>query len=115
MSDEQSLKETQRIGRREERLELLRRFHQSRMTRKAFAEKHGVVLSTLDYWLTRERRNGLAGAGDVPMVFSEVKMRGQGLTEQVGWAMEVISPAGYTVRSREALAGGLLIRLLRVR
>ncbi len=114
MENEKSSQDRQRFARAEERAEMLRQFHESGLTRKAFAEKQGVVLSTLDYWLTREKRNRVGAPSEVSMVFSELKLKGQSLTAESAWAMEVVSTGGVTVRSREVLPAGLLIRLLRL-
>jgi transposase-like protein len=95
------------------RAELLREFHESGQTRKAFAATHGVRLSTLSYWLTCENRKALVGAA-APVVFGEVRLTSRP-EETTNWAMEVISPEGLTVRSRETLPTGLLFRLLTLR
>jgi transposase-like protein len=95
------------------RAELLRQFHESGQTRKAFAATHDVRLSTLGYWLTCENRKGLVGSAP-PIVFSEVRLAEQ-QDKATNWAMEIISSEGITVRSRETLPAGLLIRLLTVR
>lgn len=40
----------------ERRAELLSAFRESSMTQKAFCREHGLPLSTLQYWLNRERK-----------------------------------------------------------
>jgi transposase-like protein len=95
------------------RAELLRQFHESGQTRKTFAATHGIRLSTLSYWLTCENRRALVGAAPSVM-FGEVRLTGRP-EETTNWAMEVVSPEGLTVRSRETLPTGLLIRLLTLR
>lgn len=94
--------------------ELLQQFHRSGQTRKAFARQQGVALATLSYWLTREKRRALAVIPS-PMVFSELSLSAPDLRTQPVWAMEVVSPTGLTVRSREALPVRVLTRLLRSR
>lgn len=107
MRNQQDLKK-----RREFAAEMLREFHESGLRRRAFAEKHGVALSTLDYWLTRERKK-VAKLESAPLVFSELKVSSPGSQEQ--WAMEILSSKGITVRSRQALPAELLIQLFRTR
>ncbi len=93
------------------RTELLRQFHESGQTRKAFSASRGIRLSTLNYWLTCEKRRAMVAP---PVVFNEFKVSGQA-EDKNAWAMEVISPEGLTVRSREALPSNLLFRLLALR
>ncbi len=44
-----------RQEREERRRQVCRQFLESGLTRKAFCEKHGVGLSTLGFWLQKER------------------------------------------------------------
>lgn len=107
-------RQSQSIARAQKWAEVLQQFHRSGQTRKAFAQQQGVALATLSYWLTREKRRALAVVPS-PMVFSEFRVNAPGLQAEPGWAMEVVSPTGLTVRSRQALPSALLIRLLRAR
>lgn len=117
MKDEQNgnARQSQSIARAQKWAEVLKQFHRSGQTRRAFSEQEGVALATLSYWLTREKRKTLNTVSYAPMVFSELKLNPQGLEAESGWAVEIVSPTGLTVRSREALPAQLLIRLLRER
>jgi transposase-like protein len=99
---------------KKERAEIVRRFHEGRQGRRTFAQENGIALSTLGYWIRQERRKGLVRPVSAPVQIQEVKVgmpRGFGL--ESSWAMEVISPTGLTIRSREALPPAVVIRLLR--
>jgi len=51
------------------RREIVRRYHESGMTRKAFCEANGVALSTLDLWIRRCRNESTdQGRSLLPMV-----------------------------------------------
>jgi len=51
------------------RREIVRRYHESGMTRKAFCEANGVALSTLDLWIRRCRNEASNQEGiSLPMV-----------------------------------------------
>ncbi len=97
-----------------DRAEILNRFHRSGQTRKRFAESNGIRLSTLSYWLTCEKRKALQSVS-TPAVFTEFRLADQSDAQNVKWAMEVESPEGMKVRSREALPASLLLRLLALR
>jgi hypothetical protein len=94
---------------------MLRRFQESGKGRRAFARENGIGLSTLGYWIRQEKRKAVIPAVSAPMVFSELRLNTQGVGSESAWAMEVVSPSGLRVRSREALPTHLLIRLLRER
>jgi len=110
-----SARQSQRFARAQKWAEVLKQFHRSGQTRKAFAEQQGVALATLSYWLTREKRRTLNTVSVAPMVFRELNLSPQGLQTEWGWAVEIVSAVGLTVRSREALPAHVLIRLLRER
>jgi transposase-like protein len=82
-----------RSGRRRwttnQRQRLLARFHQSQLTQRDFAGKHGVGLSTLNKWLRVESE-----APSPPMKFQEVTL--PKMSQR--YAVEVVSPQGWTVR-----------------
>ena len=73
----------------EQRQRLLARFHKSHMTQQEFAVHHGVGLSTLSKWLRCEDN-----ASQSPVKFKEVVLPHKPL----GYAVEVVSPLGWTVR-----------------
>ena len=82
-----------RSGRRrwttKQRQRLLARFHESQLTQRDFAGKHGVGLSTLSKWLRVESE-----APSPPMKFQEVTL--PNVSQR--YAVEVVSPQGWTVR-----------------
>jgi transposase-like protein len=72
-----------------ERQKLLTRFHQSQLTQRDFAARHGVGLSTLSKWLRCEDKTTLP-----PVKFREVTLPNTPLR----YAVELVSPQGWTVR-----------------
>ena len=72
-----------------QRQRLLARFHESQLTQRDFAGKHGVGLSTLSKWLRVESE-----APSPPMKFQEVTL--PNVSQR--YALEVVSPQGWTVR-----------------
>jgi len=92
-----------------ERLEMMERFRGSGQTRRAFCESEGVAKSTLDWWLRknkrRSRRKGVA--------FREVSLVSTDIGTASNWAMEILSPQGWTIRSRQGLSVEEMARLLR--
>ena len=82
-----------RSGRRrwsnKQRHRLLARFHESQLTQRDFAGRNGVGLSTLSKWLRVE-----GGATSPPMKFQEVTLPNM----PPRYAVEVVSPQGWTVR-----------------
>ena len=87
-----------------QRQRLVARFHQSQLTRKEFAARHGVGFSTLSKWLQDERRTG-----DPAVSFQEVVMPPAAMR----WAVEVTSPKGWTVRLNDSSAIRSLPKVLR--
>ena len=82
-----------RSGRRrwsaKQRQRLLAGFHQSQLTQRDLASRHGVGLSTLSKWLRIESE-----ATSPPVKFQEVTLPNMPLP----YAVEVVSPQGWTVR-----------------
>jgi transposase-like protein len=82
-----------RSGRRRwtiiQRQRLLARFHESQLTQRDFANHHGVGLSTLSKWLRVENE-----AASPPVKFQEVILP----NAPMRYAVEVVSPQGWTVR-----------------
>src|SRR5271157_6475504 len=72
-----------------ERQRLLARFHKSQLTQRDFANRHGVGLSTLSKWLRVESE-----ATSPPIKFQEVTLPNM----PPRYAVEVVSPQGWTVR-----------------
>ena len=67
--------------------------------------RHGVGLSTLSKWLQQERRTGKPAVS-----FQEVVVP----TAAPKWAVEVVSPKGWTVRVQDNSAIRTLPKVLRV-
>jgi hypothetical protein len=88
----------------EQRRHVLARYDQSQMTQRAFWAREGVGLSTLIKWLHQER-----AAKHPPLKFQEVIMPGGA----PGWAIEVVSPQGWTVRCQDEAAWPRLAQFLR--
>jgi hypothetical protein len=89
---------------------MVERFHRSGLTRASFCQQEGIPLATLGYWLTRIKRRSNEPE---PIVFSEVPLTPPNACPTDGWAMEVVSPEGLTIRYREALSVNELVVLLR--
>lgn len=73
------------------RAALLAEFHASSMTQKAFCETHGLPLSTLQYWLGRERKKAWAHR---PSELVSVGTVDAGAGRQT---LRVTSPAGVAI------------------
>jgi len=69
----------------EQRQRFLARFHQSQLTQREFAARHGIGLSTLGKWLRVESTAPLP-----PLKFKEVVLPHAPLR----YAVEVVSPQG---------------------
>jgi hypothetical protein len=65
------------------------RFHQSKLTQRDFAHRHGVGLSTLVKWLRLERN-----AVPTKVKFQEVRLPNSASR----WPVELVSPQGWIVR-----------------
>lgn len=97
------------------RLAMVERFRQSGQTRRAFCESEGVAKSTLDWWLRKSavvpRKRAGRKAGGV--AFREVALVAAGTEVSSNWAVEIHSPQGWTIRSRQTLSVDEMARLLR--
>src|SRR5271165_6051777 len=72
-----------------QRRRFLEQFHQSEMSQRDFATRHGVGLSTLCKWLRLENE-----AASTPVKFQEVTLPNMPMR----YAVEIVSPQGWTVR-----------------
>ena len=92
---------------------MLEQYRACGQTQASFAATHGIGLSTLRYWLGRERREGSEGE---PAGFAEVRVRAEriivptlALVVRVPGGIEVQVPAGAmeagTARFLRELAG----------
>ena len=91
------------------RLEMVEKFHRSGLTRREFTQQHGVARSTLDYWIRRARKGSHLPA---PILFNEIKFPDPLITTNNGWAIEIISRSGVTIRCREAFSTDDLMQVL---
>jgi transposase-like protein len=88
----------------EQRQRLVMRFHQSQLTRKDFAARHGIGFSTLSKWVRLER-----DAVPAKVKFQEVRLHNPTLC----WPIEVVSPQGWIVRLQNSSEVQTLPQLLR--
>jgi hypothetical protein len=97
------------------RLAMVERFRRSGQTRRAFCESEGVAKSTLDWWLRRSAAvpSKLAGRNASAVGFREVALVSAGMEGSSNWAIEIHSPQGWTIRSRQVLSVEEMARLLR--
>lgn len=86
-----------------QRQRFLARFHQSQLTQRDFATRHGVGLSTLSKWLRVESEATLP-----PVNFQEVTLPNAPLR----YAVEIVSPQGWIVRLQNGAAVQALPELL---
>ena len=80
------------------------RFHESNLTQRDFAHRHGVGLSTLVKWLRLER-----DAVPPKVKFQEVRLP----NPTSRWLVEVVSPHGWIVRLQNSSDVQQLTSLLR--
>jgi transposase-like protein len=96
-----------RSGRRrwtsKQRQKFLARFHESKLTQRDFAYRHGVGLSTLVKWLRLER-----DAVPAKLKFQEVRLPNPTSRRPV----EVVSPQGWIVRLQNGSDVQILPQLL---
>ena len=88
----------------EQRQQLLARYHQSQLTQRQFATRHGIGLSTLSKWLRRASNQSVP-----PVKFQEVTLP----NPTSRWAVEVVSPNGWVVRFHNCAEVQALPQLLR--
>jgi transposase-like protein len=86
-----------------QRQRLLARFHESQLPQRDFAGRNGVGLSTLSKWLRVESETP-----SPPMRFQEVTLPNMPL----GYAVEVVSPQGWTVWLQNSSGIGTLAQVL---
>jgi transposase-like protein len=73
----------------EQRQRLLARFHKSQLTQRDFAVRHGIGMSTLSKWLRIEVQPKSPRVKFQEVVLPNTPLR---------YAVEVVSPQGWTVR-----------------
>jgi transposase-like protein len=87
----------------QQRQRLLARFHKGQLTQRDFASRHGVGLSTLSKWLRCEEKTAMP-----PVKFQEVTLPHTLLR----YAVEVVSPQGWTVWLQNSSGIGTLAQVL---
>ncbi len=104
---------TRRRLKPEERRRIAELYQSSSLSRKEFAGRHRISLSSLQRWLA-EARSPSREFPDV--LFQEVTVSPP-LAKAVSpeWAVEIVSADGMTVRCREGLSIEDLVRLLQGR
>jgi transposase-like protein len=95
-----------------QRAEIIEQYHRSGLTRIAFAQSHGIPISTLSKWLTATRQSSRNAS---PLLFREVRLPIVPSSSASQWAMEVVCPDGVLVRCREPLPVADMAWLLRGR
>jgi hypothetical protein len=81
-----------------ERMKMLERYRASGLTRQAFCQQEGISIHKLDFWRRKEKKV-TKGKG---LALREVQWPATVPPE--GWSMEIVSPAGWTIRRREPLS-----------
>jgi hypothetical protein len=89
-------------------------FRRSGLSRRAFCEETTVPLSTLNWWLTRARREAAVPA---PMAFAEVRLPLASPSSPLcsstqTWAMEIVTREGVTIRWRDIVSLSDLVAML---
>lgn len=91
---------------------IIEAFRRSGLSRRAFCEETTVPLSTLNWWLTKARRE----ASPAPVAFTEVRLPSSppsGPSSPPTWSLEIVLPDGVTLRFGDALSIAALVQLLR--
>lgn len=84
-----------------ERAEILEEFHRSGLTRIAFCRTNNIAISTLSKWLYNAKHKNKVSA---PVLFKELRVPQVPTVSMMGWAVEIVSPDGLVIRSRDALS-----------
>ena len=95
------------------RRQIVARFARSGLTQRAFCEQAGLPVSTLQWWLVKARRE--AGR-DRPVALTDVtlaEVARPGPDGGPGWAVEISTRTGVTLRLRDSLPPATLRLLLR--
>jgi len=93
-----------------QRARVIERFQRSGLTRRAFVRKSGIALSSLNRWLAQAKSTPNV---PFPVRLSELKLAPLLAAPPTGWAMEIVSPQGLTLRCCEPLKVQDLMLLLR--
>ena len=85
---------------------MMERYRASGLTRLAFCQREGISIYKLDFWLRKEKSQQKAKG----VVLREVPWSAMATGN---WAMELVSPSGWTIRRREPISVEEIGRLLR--
>ncbi len=93
--------------------QIVDRYRRSDLTQREFCQQAGIPLSTLNWWLTKARRQA-----DAPtrMAFTEVRLPASlvpPIPPTQTWALEIVTRDGVTIRCRDPLSVPDLAQLLR--
>jgi len=98
-----------------DRLDMVKRFHRSGQTRRAFCDSEGVAKSTLDWWLRKAKTEPRSKRRSrrPRVAFREVALVPRSMEPAATWPLEIVSPQGLTIRSRQTLSVEEMARLVR--
>ena len=88
---------------------MVERFRRSGITRRAFCQSEGIAKSTLDWWVHKSKGRSRRKKR---VAFRELALVATGNGAGSEWAMEMVSPQGWTIRSRQMLNVEDMARLL---
>jgi transposase-like protein len=84
---------------RAQQAQWVQRYLSSGLSRKAFAQEHGVKVSTLDRWLARV--GDCVSPSPKPVVFKEVvPLATAAPSDSPTWSLEILTPSGLVLRLR---------------
>jgi transposase-like protein len=90
----------------QQRREMVARYRRSGLKQEQFVAQVGISKAALGKWLQQERREGRPTPP--PVSFQELKLPGS-----AKWAVEIVSPANWTVRLAQLPPPGLWNQLWR--
>jgi transposase-like protein len=96
----------------EERQEWLARYRQSGLSQREFCERHPLPLSTLTYWLRRERRQPQESPLEAPALQELSLPALLGASPASAWVAELSVPGGRILRLAAGVPPGLVPQLL---
>lgn len=102
--------EDQRRTTAAERARVLEHYRASGLTRLAYCQREGFSIYKLDSWLRKDTSKGTSKQKKQAVELRELRWDSAG---SGNWAMELISPSGWTIRGREPIGVEEILRLLR--
>jgi hypothetical protein len=110
---EWSLFQTGRRRSRSEADRLVLEFEKSGLRRKAFCQRHGIAVQTLDYYRRQRRGKQDAGTGSiVPVELLEPVMASPDTSVRCGASLAVVLAGGRRIEVAEGFDAGLLKKLI---